>query len=219
MTLSKWKCVIAASLLADCIFISLPAISQGKPTQSVLVVNTPAQPVPTAAQGTTNVTGTVNIGNTPNVNVANTPTVSLAAGSSVNVSNPLDAQNNPIPLATLDAIQPYEDQCPIAFLGNSRGSCLFQPVPAGKRLVIQEFDALGTVEFGLKPTEVFVIPNSGISHYFPATPMSDAHYFATHQETRLYVGPGQTPSCGVFLSDTSFGNYYCQFSGFLVDAP
>src|SRR5260370_25258677 len=41
----------------------------------VLVTNTPSQPVPTAAQGTTAVTGNVGITGTPNVNVANSPTV------------------------------------------------------------------------------------------------------------------------------------------------
>jgi hypothetical protein len=99
MTLTKWRCMIALSLLAH-VSVSLLAVGQTKP---VLVVNTPAQPVPTAAQGTTNVVGTVglaagstvNVGNTPSVHVTNTPTVSLAAGVSVNVTNPLDSQTIP----------------------------------------------------------------------------------------------------------------------------
>lgn len=49
--------------------------TQGRDGPAVTVVNTAAQPVPTAAQGTTNVQGAVSITGTPNVNVTNTPTV------------------------------------------------------------------------------------------------------------------------------------------------
>ena len=71
------------------------------PTQNVLVVNGSGQPVPTAPQGTTNVAGTVNVGNTPNVNVtntpnvnvANTPTVNLAAGTATGVGNFVNLQS------------------------------------------------------------------------------------------------------------------------------
>src|SRR5215467_12524998 len=93
MTVTRWKWMIAMSLLAACVFLTVSAIGQVKPTQNVLVVNGAGQPVPTAAQGTTNVAGTVSIGNTPNVNVANTPSVNLAAGSGITVSNRLDGQN------------------------------------------------------------------------------------------------------------------------------
>jgi hypothetical protein len=56
--------MIAALLFAACAFLSVSAVGQGKPTQNVLVVNSVGQPVPTAAQGTTTVAGTVNVGNT-----------------------------------------------------------------------------------------------------------------------------------------------------------
>jgi hypothetical protein len=49
------------------------AAAQNPPSAPVTVVNTTANPVPTTAT----VSGTVNIGNTPNVNVANTPTVNI----------------------------------------------------------------------------------------------------------------------------------------------
>jgi len=61
-------------------------ISAAPPQQNVNVVNTTADPVPTVAQGTTAVSGSVNVSNTPNVNVANTPTVGLTAGTSVGIS-------------------------------------------------------------------------------------------------------------------------------------
>jgi hypothetical protein len=220
---SKWMIVL--SLFATFTLVAIPAIAQGKPTpptQSVVVVNGAGQPVPTAAQGTTNVAGTVNIGNAPSVNVANTPTVSLAGGASVNVTNPLDGQSNPTPLAVLDAIQPYDDFCRIDFSGGSGSACNLQTIPSGKRLVIQEFDAYGELEGGLKPISIKLLPGQ-LYHFFTATFMGSsggADYFATHQETRLYVPSNTTPGCGVTLSSTSsFSRYYCQLSGFLVDVP
>ena len=64
-----------------------------------------------------------------------------------------------------------------------------------------------------------------LGHVFPATFMGTRNLavddFVTHQETRLYAGANQTPSCFVFLSGVSNGGgiYECQFSGFLVDVP
>ena len=84
MTRKIWKCMIAVSLFTATTVVSLPAVGQSKP---VVVVNGPGQPVPTAAQGTTNVAGTVNVGNTPSVTVANTPSVTVANTPSVNVTN------------------------------------------------------------------------------------------------------------------------------------
>jgi len=237
MKLMTWKSMVAVSLLAACSLVSIPAVSQGRGLP-VTVVNGSGQPIPTAAQGTTNVAGTVslasgsivNIGNTPNVNVANTatvnvantPTVSLAPGASVTVTNPLNGQNNPAPLVTLEAAQPYEDVCFINFSGNEQGSCNFTPIPAGKRLVIQEFDAAGTLEPGLKPLDLQLTPLD-IRHFFVATFMGSGHgydYFATHQETRIYVKSNETPYCYTAISGVSnSGQYLCQFSGFLVDVP
>ena len=81
-----------------------PAYGQGG-TQNVRVVNTSSQPVPTTMQGTTTVTGNVNITNTPtvgltpsansvqaqqsgtwNVGINGTPTVNLASGTSVGIT-------------------------------------------------------------------------------------------------------------------------------------
>ena len=79
----------------------------GPPLTQVLVVNGTGSPVPTAPQGTTNVAGTVNVGNTPNVNVANTPNVNVANTPSVNVTNSPTVQlgnspSSPIPTWALD---------------------------------------------------------------------------------------------------------------------
>ena len=141
----------------------------------------------------------------------------------MSVTNPLDGQNNPSPLATLEAVQPYEDSCIIVF--SSGNTCNFQAVPAGKRLVIQEFDALLAIETGLKPLYIIVNrENQGpVPHFVTATFMGNSglrDFFATHQETRLYVSSNQAPICFFQITGSSnLGQYDCQLSGFLVDVP
>jgi hypothetical protein len=203
------------------------------PPQNVVVVNTSGQPVPTAAQGTTTVSGTVNVGNTPNVNVANTPSVNVANTPSVsitgtaNVTTPLDNQFNPVPLAVSEEYHPFEDTYTITFAGNGAGFCLFQTPPQGTRIVVQEFDAApGFVPFGLdsgcKPLVIGLkVAHIGTSHFFPATFMgtqtsTNRDFYATHQETRLYGDPGEVPQCTVNLTCFTQATYECHISGFMV---
>jgi hypothetical protein len=215
------KHAIDVCVIAVCILMSVSLVAQAV-TQPVKVVNGTGQPVPTAAQGTTTVAGTVNVGNTPNVNVANTPTVTLSSGASVNVTNPPDSQGNPTPLATLEAVQVYGSHCAVSFGGNDSGSCAFTPIPYGKQLVVQEFDAFGRVETGNRPFELALARTITVGNYFTYTFMVNADGFdflATHQETRVYVLQGSTPQCFVALPANSEGTYSCNISGFLVDVP
>lgn len=227
---SKW--MFAVSLLATCGVSYLPVFGQKQTPQNlpVVVTNGTGQPVPTAAQGTTTVAGTVNVGNTPNVNVANTPnvtisgtpTVSLAPGGSTNVTNPLDGQGNPTPLATVEAVQLYGSSCSISFNGGGGALCYFTAVPQGKQLVVQEFDAGGDVEAGNGPIALGLLNTITGSNYFPYTLTNNYfgfEYLATHQETRVYVLGGTTPACSVTLPGNSNGQYFCNISGFLVDVP
>lgn len=255
---SKWMFLL--SLIAGCALTGLPAFAQTttapttppEPPKPVVVVNPPSAPVPTAAQGTTTVAGTVNVGNTPNVNVTNTPnvnitntpsvsligspTVTLAPGASTTVTNTLDGQNNPSPLAVLEAIQPYEDRCTAhpANGGNTAG-CNFNQIPDGTRLVVEEFDAEVDIDTDVKPLEVTLnVSNVAPKHFFSMTFMGsvsssglgigeqNVDYFATHQSTKLYAPASSTPSCAVFLSraQSSFNSassFSCTLSGFLVD--
>lgn len=211
MSKNTTKCAIC--LVAACTLMSALSLAQSV-TQPVKVVNGPGQPVPTAAQGTTTVAGTVNVGNTP--------TVTLANGTSVAVTNLPDSQGNPTPLATLEAVQIYGSHCTLSFDGNDSGGCAFIPIPYGKQLVVQEFDAFGRVETGNRPFEIGLARTAAGGDYFPYTFMVNTNGFdflATHQETRLYVLQGTTPQCFVALPATSHGLYNCNVSGFLVDVP
>lgn len=245
--MSKLQWMIVVVVFTRGSLISVTAVAQNAtkltpgpppPTQNVLVVNTSAQPVPTTVQGTTTVNGTVGlaagstvnignaptvtIGNTPSVTIANVPTVNLAGGGSVNVTNPLDSHGAPTPVAVLEATHPYEDSCYIMFNGASTGSCLFQTIPSGQRLVIREFDATGAMETGLQPTYFFL--ETGVSHFFPltaiATNAGGYSYYTTHHETELYETGGNAPGCNIYLSGTSTGgNFRCSLSGYLLDLP
>ncbi len=207
------KHATAVCVIAVCILMSVSLVAQAV-TQPVKVVNGTGQPVPTAAQGTTTVAGTVNVGNTP--------TVTLSSGASVGVTNPPDSQGNPTPLATLEAVQIYGSHCAVSFDGSDSGSCAFIPIPHGKQLVVQEFDAFGRVETGNRPFELALAQTVTAGNYFTYTFMVNANGFdflATHQQTRLYVLQGSTPQCFVALPANSEGIYGCDISGFLVDVP
>lgn len=213
MSKNTRKHAIDVCVIAVCILMSVSLVAQSV-TQPVKVVNGTGQPVPTAAQGTTTVAGTVNVGNTP--------TVTLSSGASVTVTNPPDSQGNPTPLATLEAVQVYGSSCSISFGGSDSGGCGFTPIPYGKQLVVQEFDAFGRVETGNRPFELALARAITVGHYFPYTFMVNTNGFdflTTHQETRLYVLQGTRPQCFVALPATSQGIYNCNISGFLVDVP
>lgn len=225
---------VITAFVVGCVLVSLPAASQIHQTQPVLVVNGSGAPVPTVAQGTTNVAGTVNlssgstvnVGNTPNVNVANTatvnvantPTVSLAPGAGVSVSNPLDAQNDPIPLAVLEAVHPYESSCQVQAPIDYIGVCGLAAIPSGKRVVIQELDAWLNVDAGVNLAQTLLY--TAVPHFFTMTPVSglNGNSYGVQQLTRLYfTGPG-TINCSVTLTQPSFsGGFSCGVSGFLVD--
>ncbi|MBI1756743.1 MAG: hypothetical protein HYR64_06515 [Fimbriimonas ginsengisoli] len=78
------------ALASPLLYTNAIAARRAPTPTSVVVVNTAAQPVPTAAQGTTTVAGTVNVGNTPTVNVGNLPGTTTVAGT-VNVGNTVPA--------------------------------------------------------------------------------------------------------------------------------
>jgi hypothetical protein len=208
----KW--MVAVSVFAALAVASVPAVAQtaaqkphsGNFSLPVQVVNQP----------------TVNVGNTPSVNVANTPTVTLSGGASVAVANPTDNQGNPIPLATVQAVQLYGSSCTFQFQGAPNSACFFAPIPGGKQLVVQEFDAAGDVETGNRPELIELVNTTTGMNFFPYTFMVNTaglDVLNTHQETRLYVLQNTTPVCQVALAQGSNGAYGCNISGYLVDVP
>jgi len=114
------------------------------PTKPVEIVNTTSNPVPTLAQGVTQIAGSVSVANTPGVNVLNTPDVNvtnaltLDPASTVQVSN---TPGNPVPVSVQgQPVRRYVQatgSLPENNAGNS--SVVLYTVPAGERLVIEYF--------------------------------------------------------------------------------
>ena len=151
-------CGLAVSVVA--LLLASPPASQAVPSdKDVHVINATFDPVPTAAQGTTTVAGSVsvsntptvnlaagtsvNVGNTPTVNLAsgtgvsvtNTPTVNLGSGASVNVSN---TAANPVPVSfTTEALEPFQTGTSTTETGTNVSTLTVTTVPFGKRLVIE----------------------------------------------------------------------------------
>ena len=120
-----------ASAVAALAILCWPAPASAADTkQDMRVINTPAEPVPVAIQGTAAVTG--------GVQVTNTPTVGLdPSQNGVQVTNPDTA---PIPVRDLGrpSRQPFQARV-TAFIygGESVGYSTPIPVPANERVVIQ----------------------------------------------------------------------------------
>ncbi len=133
----------------------------------------------------------------------------------------VNGKGHPVPV--LDATQPYEETCNLSFNGGYVAGCFFKQIPPRKRLIIQEFDSALYVEQGLQPNYITLITGN-VEHFFTSTFMGGSaetgdSFFATHQETRLYVAPGGQPICEYLVSENSNGGAYCQISGYLVDVP
>jgi hypothetical protein len=112
-------------VVSTILFLTPPfsaAETDGKIPQPVKVVNTAKNPVPTVAQGTTTVSGNVNVTNNPlpisgAVNVANTP---LPVSGSVTVANlPLDSKGNVLVDIAPDSTQ-YQY---VSILAQQLGGC------------------------------------------------------------------------------------------------
>lgn len=205
----------AFAVLVVGLLLSSPAASNaipGPPTQDVLVVNPAAMPVPTAAQGTTTISG--------NVNVANTPTVTFAPGASVGispVSNTVQLANttaNPVPVFNLaDALQPFQAAANSTQSGYNVSTVDIATVPAGYRLAIEFVSMVGQVP-PTQHVEILQIltvtdPSGGIYHDLlvnpqPAAVIGDA-LFRASQEVKLYANPGTTVSA-LFRRNSSAGD-------------
>lgn len=216
---SSRKSFVAVGLLAVCWMAAMPALAQkSAPAPQALPVNVENTPSVNVAN-----TANVSVTNTPSVNVANTPAVTLESGASVAVTSPLDGQGNPTPIATLEAVQIYGGNCTFAFNNSNAGNCFFPTVPQGKQLIVQEFDALGSVDSGNRPLTVSLFNTITSGNWFPyafETSYGGLDYLVTHQETRVYVEGGEAPGCSAELGMPSVGGgYNCDISGFLVDMP
>ena len=128
--------VTGIAILTVGLLLGVPREAPAPPITAVQVINTPADPVPTAAQGTTLVGGSVGVTNTANNPVPTAAQGTTIVGGNVAVTNDL---TNPVVVRDADnpakqAFQ-YDAIAPIA-AGSDAVSFLFG-VPIGQRLVVQ----------------------------------------------------------------------------------
>ena len=187
-------------------------------SSNVLVTNTASQPVPTVAQGTTQVAGTVGLA--ANTKVGINGTVSLASGVS---GTPLYVRDQDV-----SGHIPVHKNCEFTIDNNtnSKGGIDLYIVPNNKILVIETVYGTAANPSGQQ------LMSGGISTYdgttehdipLPFLPGRDGGGFEKEtcfSDSRIYVEPGafvvanalRTGSTGLSLIDVGF-------SGYLMDAP
>ena len=197
--------VFAVSVLAVALLLAIPLTSNAVPSdKDVRVINSTAEPVPTAAQGTTTISG--------NVAVTNTPTVNIGGGSiSVNNFN--------------DGRQPFQAAANGTQNGTNVSTLGVANVPAGKRLVIEFISVSAQVPPGQHLELAQVLTNQGsggifhdlLIHEQPDAVIGDALFRAVH-DLRLYANGGTQVQLVVRRSSgLGLATFGVSISGYLVD--
>jgi hypothetical protein len=216
-----WSAIIFMLLVAALAMTSIGTSHGQSPGKDVIVTNTTVQPVPTLAQGTTTVAGTVGI--------SGTPTFNLAPGASVG----LDPAQNTVQVASSEAApllvrnvggsvaQPVHaeklvtlDEC-----CNNAQETIFQ-VPEDKRLVIEYVTALAIVPAGVKTQlNIFTtVNNERVRHFVACIPGGGENSISL--PTRLYARPGSDVTIQLVTQGSAgSGVLKGTISGYLEDAP
>jgi len=177
--------------------------------KDVQVVNTTAQPVPTAAQGTTTIAG--NVGVTGSVAVTNTVGVNVLNAPTVHVVSP--------------AVQPFQQFRVFSQNGTNVDNVLFGTVPSGKRLVIEYIAFSGQVPAGthVETMDINTIAGgNGAQYLLPITQQPDAvngdAIFNSAGMVKIYADPGTSITSTVRRSTaTGTATYGMSISGHLED--
>lgn len=203
MTINRSKWMMGAALVAACVLISLPVAGQAHQTQPVLVVNGSGSPVPTVAQGTTNVAGTVNLSSGSTVNVGNFPSTQNVSGN-VNVANFPATQTvtntSTTPLFTdIDhaARVPFEQWCQGPIDTNSgTGECTLVQTD-DRAMVIDDITAEVFLPTGSQVYHEYITNSAtGTLHFLISTKIgtdqAQNDHFASSSPVRFYVVPHAT---------------------------
>ena len=222
-------CVVATAAL---IVASLPmrngAVSAAPPTppaSPVFVTNSgAAQAIPTAAQGTTLVSG--------DVGISGTPTVKLAAGSSVGIDGSVQVGNNvqtPLFVRDVDngARNDYQTNMVLTF-GNGDFVQLGEiTVPPFKVFAVELLTAVALLPNNQRVRLTYFVDDQAtiIQHFFAPTFVGTdftQDVLSMSQPVRLYAkSPGGSYAIRVnatrFPSNQGTGSVQLSFSGYLVD--
>ena len=198
--------VVAAAAGAALVALLLAVpLQAAPPQQDVTVVNTTAQPVPVAVQGTPSVA----IQGTPSVTVGNT-----------------NAQAIPTRRADEPALQPVQRTALVIIgAGDQIEEATLYTVPAGKRLVIEEASVRAQLFAGVTEAMVFLRSDGGGfgGHYVPLTSLGTLDGFGkVLVGTELlngYADAGTPVDTNVTINTAtgSGGRFEVTLAGHLVD--
>jgi hypothetical protein len=209
---------LLTTLVFACLALSpLRMTAAGGQTSNVRVVNTPAEPVPTSATGTTTVAGTVG--------------ATQSGPWSVDVTN---TAASPVPFRDVDnpARQPFRAQVVAGFADGASitGNITIATVPAGKRLIIEHVWAFAKIPVGQKVIEGGVVleddPHAtAIAHFRWDGQGTNAggtlDYFVASDAVRVSANPGPTQCFAERdnVTGASPDSVTFTISGYFVDCP
>lgn len=192
-----------------------PALAQATRVALVEVVNTADKPVPIAAQGSTRVDGVVGAQQSGpwRVGVAGTPTVHIAS-----------SDENPVIVRNAGDCAPFHIALSFEIPAElANGSTSF-PVPADKRLVIEQVTIKGTAPpdgylqtsihntvNGVKITPDLIMVSQGI--------FGDTKILLASQNVRWYADPGTQVEVLAGKSFPAGANIHATISGYFVECP
>lgn len=217
---SLWKFLSVAGSLAllgaAAALITARSANGAPPPHSVVVVNTGAHPVPTAATGTTTVDGSVRISGTVGVSATQSGDWNVGIVGTV-----------PVQQADTAALQAYQASGTVTLAAGINNFIAAGPlVPTGKRFVIEYVSAEGLLPTGAKLLRAGVSTKlNGIYGDFHAlVPIftgsgATEDFFAMSHPMRLYADPGTTLHMLVVRNQTGIGTAAqvdFKFSGYLV---
>src|SRR5262245_13197862 len=218
---SYFLTAIGVAIVAGSIVFSTSYSSNAKVPDDVNVVNTSVNPVPTQAQGTTTVAGTVQAEQAGawSVGIAGTPTFSVGNDAS-----------SPVPVIDVEnpAHQPFQFFATFSKTGGNFVSSNQIAVPAHKRLVIETITVQAFVPAGQKLLAQINMTGGGVfaQHNIILTPQGSFNfdlqdYFAATESVRLYADEGSAVPFNVTRSssDGQFWGGQYTVSGYYVDVP
>jgi hypothetical protein len=214
-------------LFVSAIAFSLPQIGHANFTaaasdKDVVVINTPAQAVPVAVQGTAN----VSVANTPTVNAKQSGawTVGISGTPTVEIDN---AAGSAIAVRDVDrpTAQPFQYEAVVTVEDGFQGGNAAIPVPSGKLLVIENVSAHGSAPDSQRiqtfSINTHVAPDNVLRpHYLQFTKQDtgfNSYEYTVSQQTRIYA---DTPSASAYVfRATSSGTATFRFvvSGYFVN--
>lgn len=197
--------------------LNVCANGQGtSPSVPVTVVNAPSRPIPTVAQGTTAIAGTVSISGTPVVTANITNPIALAPGANVSVANAVNgtgivplvvrvtssADAYPILLQFCRVSPSVATLCGLTAASNGTSTTIPATTPDGLTVKFADIDNFNSecnfAQGNATAQEVevdFYLQGNLAEYAFPVPQVNNAHAM-TNERTHIYADAGSAISIG-----------------------